>query len=151
MTNNDVFARFIDKMAGELVFVIGILCIIAYVAIKAIPMFKELQIQKYNLRHDEEMRRLDIEDRRESRKTEEWQREDERDRARTEVIASQNDILSNIVRSNEAMTLQMATLNTSLDDSKYRSRALSETVNDTNHMVSEIHTAIVTKDHYSKK
>ena len=141
----EAIVHFIDKIAGEMLFAIGILCIIAYVAVKSIPIFKDISTQRNELRHEEEMRRLDIEDRHETRKSEEWKAEDERDRARTEVIASQNDILQNVVRSHEAMTLQMATLNTSLEDSKLHSRALSNTVNETNTMVTEIHTAIVGK------
>lgn len=143
MPSDDVMFRFIDKMGPELLFCIGMLVIIAYIAVKAIPMLKELRIIK--IEHDSEvnMKTLHIKEMQEQRMAEDAKREDERDRARTEVIGKQNEIQTNLARTIEGQSIQMAALVASLEESKQRSRAVGDTVMDTNHKVSEIHTMIV--------
>lgn len=143
MPSDDVTIRFIDKMGPELLFCIGMLIIIAYIAVKAIPTLKELRILKID--HDAEvaMKNLHIKELHEQRMAEDAKREDERDRARTEVIGKQNEIQTNLARTIEGQSIQMAALVASLEESKQRSRAVGDTVMDTNHMVSEIHTMIV--------
>lgn len=137
MNNEDVFVRFIDKLGPELLFCIGILVILGYITVKAIPMVKEIRLEQIKAKKDLDKERLELDRQREANAAEAAKKEDERDRARTEVIGTQNDILSNIVRSNEAMTVQMASLNSSLLDSKDRSRILGEKVADTNDKVTE--------------
>lgn len=143
MPSDNVTIRFIDKMGPELLFCIGMLVIIAYIAVKAIPTLKELRILKID--HDAEvaMKNLHIKEMQEQRMAEDAKREDERDRARTEVIGKQNEIQTNLARTIEGQSIQMAALVASLEESKQRSRAVGDTVMDTNHMVSEIHTMIV--------
>lgn len=143
MPSDDVMFHFIDKMGPELLFCIGMLVIIAYIAVKAIPMLKELRIIK--IEHDAEvnMKTLYIKEMQEQRMAEDAKREDERDRARTEVIGKQNEIQTNLARTIEGQSIQMAALVASLEESKQRSRAVGDTVMDTNHKVSEIHTMIV--------
>lgn len=149
----DVFIRFIDRMGTELLFCIGIIAILAYIAVKAIPIARDIRLKQIEYKMEVDKERLEIDRQREINAVEAAKKEDERDRARTEVIGTQNNILSNIVRSNEAMTLQMSSLNTSLMDSKDRSKILGETVNDTNkkvtdtnRMVSEIRDTIIKKE-----
>lgn len=137
MNNEDVFVRFVDKLGPELLFCIGILVILGYITVKAIPMVKEIRLQQIKAKNELDKERLELDRQREANAAEAAKKEDERDRARTEVIGTQNDILSNIVRSNEAMTVQMASLNSSLLDSKDRSRILGEKVADTNDKVTE--------------
>lgn len=144
MPSDNVMSHFIDKInAPELVFTIGIVAIAAYVAVKFIPMMKELRLKKIENDAAIKMKELEIEEAREKRKAEEAMREDERDRARTEVIGKQNEIQESLVRSLDGQAIQMAGLISSLDESKMRSRDMGETVNDTNIRVREIHTMIM--------
>lgn len=136
-----------DYIAGvqtpELLFVIGILLILAYVAIKSLPMIKEIKMRKIDHEAEIALQRLENERKREERKAEEFQQEMERDRARTEVIGKQNEIQDTLARSIEGQSIQMATLISSLEESKIRSRTMSDKVMDTNTKVNEIHTMIV--------
>lgn len=133
----EAFVRFVDKMGPELLFCIGILVILAYVVIKAIPIFKDISLKKIETKNELDKERLEFDRQREANSVEAVKKEDERDRARTEVIATQNEIITNLVRSNEAMTIQLSSLNSSLLDSKDRSRSLGETVQDTNKKVTD--------------
>lgn len=134
---DEAFIKFIDKMGTEFLFCIGILVILAYVVVKAIPIFKDISLTKISTKNELDKERLEFDRQRESNAIEAVKKEDERDRARTEVIATQNEIITNLVRSNEAMTVQLASLNSSLLDSKDRSRILGDTVNDTNKKVTD--------------
>lgn len=146
---DDAAARFIDKMGPELLFCVGILIIIAYVVVKAVPMVRDIRLKQIETKNELDKERLELDRIRENNANENAKKEDERDRARTEVIATQNDILTNLVRGNEAMTIQLASLNASLIDSKDRSKGLGETLEDTNkkvtdnhRMIAEIHSVI---------
>lgn len=136
-----------DYIAGvqtpELLFVIGILLILAYVAIKSIPMVKEIKMRKLDHDAEIELQKIENDRMREERKAKEFQQEMERDRARTEVIGKQNEIQDTLARSIEGQSIQMATLISSLEESKIRSRTMSDKVMDTNTKVNEIHTMIV--------
>lgn len=136
-----------DYIAGvqtpELLFVIGILLILAYVAIKSLPMVKELKMRKLDHDAEIELQKIENDRMREERKAKEFQQEMERDRARTEVIGKQNEIQDTLARSIEGQSIQMATLISSLEESKIRSRTMSDKVMDTNTKVNEIHTMIV--------
>lgn len=145
MPSDEVMTSFIDKMGVELLFVIGLLCILAYVAIKTIPSYKELRMRK--LDNDKEIaeKQLDLEAKRETRKSEEHQKDLERDQARTEQIAEQNTILETMARGFEAQQVQLSALTAALEESKSNSRSMGETVADTNKMVTEIHHVIIDK------
>lgn len=158
--NDDALIRFIDRLGPELLFCIGILVILAYIAVKSIPMIKDIRLEQIKSKNELDKERLELDRQREINVIEQSKKEDERDRARTEVIATQNDILSNLIRSNEAMTVQIASLNSSLLDSKDRSKSLGKTVDDTNkkvtdtnRMVCEMHKAVLQdyrRDQYTK-
>lgn len=136
-----------DYIAGvqtpELLFVIGILLILAYVAIKSLPMVKEIKMRKLDHDAEIELQKIENDRMREERKAKEFQQEMERDRARTEVIGKQNEIQDTLARSIEGQSIQMATLISSLEESKIRSRTMSDKVMDTNTKVNEIHAMIV--------
>lgn len=136
-----------DYIAGvqtpELLFVIGILLILAYVAIKSLPMVKEIKMRKLDHDAEIELQKIENDRMREERKAKEFQQEMERDRARTEVIGKQNEIQDTLARSIEGQSIQMATLISSLEESKIRSRDMNNKVTDTNAKVNEIHTMIV--------
>lgn len=147
MPSDAVIDHFIDKVGPEFLFCIGMLAILAFVAVKAIPITKELKMKKLDRDAEIAMKNLQIKEMQEQRMAEDAVREDARDRARTDVIGKQNEIQKNLARTIEGQSIQMAALIASLDESKERSRAVGDTVNDTNHMVSEIHTMIVKQRH----
>lgn len=131
----------------EFVLVIGILVILAYVAVKALPMLKSICLKKIDRNTEIEMKKIENERRREERKATEFQKELELNRQRTEVIGKQNEILESLTRAADSQTLQMAGLIASIEESKVRSRSMGDTIKDTNYKVSEIHTMIVKANH----
>ena len=144
MPGDSVFEKYITGLqAPELIFCIGIIAILAYVSIKAIPTAKEIKLRRIDSDEKLAMQKISFEEEREKRKAEEFREELARDRARTEVIGRQNEIQEALARSIDSQTIQMASLIAGLDESKNRSRIMSETVEDTNSKVREIHTMIV--------
>lgn len=139
----DAIIRFIDKLGAEFLFCIGIIGILAYIVVKAIPIIKDIRLKQLDYKMSLEKERLELDRQRELNSVEAEKREDERDRKRTEVIATQNEILDSLVRTNEATSVQLASLNSALNESKNRSKQFGETVIDTNKMVSEIHSVVV--------
>lgn len=142
--------NFINKLGPELLFCIGIIGILAYIAVKSIPIVRDIRLKQLEYKMTLEKERLELDRMREENAVEAAKKEDERDRKRNEVIAAQNEIMTSLVRSNEATSVQLASLNSSLLDSKDRSKILGDTVNDTNHkvtdtnrMVYEIHDALI--------
>lgn len=140
--SDDILIRFIDKMGTEFLFCIGIIAILAYTVVHAIPMIKEIRIKQIEAKSEDAKNKLEFEREREIQRAQEAQREDERDRARTDVIATQNDIFTNLIRSNEAMTIQISALITALTDSKDRSKILGDTVKDTNTKVTDTNSMV---------
>lgn len=144
MPEASIFHKYIETLGSPwFLFVIGILIIFAYIAIKTIPMIKEIKLKK--IESDSEIQRMTIEqtNMREKRKAEEFQQELQRDKERTEVIGKQNEILEHLANSHDSEAIQMSALIASLEESKTRSRELGATCKDTKDMVSEIHTIIV--------
>ena len=143
MPSDNVMIHFIDKMGVELLFVIGLLIILAYIAIKAIPAVKELRAKSIEVDKEIAEKQLELESQREKRRSEERTKDLERDRTRTEQIAQQNIILENMSRGFETQQIQLTALTTALEDSKANSRNMSETVDHTDQLVTEIHHVIV--------
>lgn len=144
MPGDTVFNKYIESLGSPMfLLVIGILVILAYIAVKAIPMIKEIKLRKIEC--DADIKRLTLEQAnvREKRKADEFQQELQRDKERTEVISKQNEILENLAKSHDNQAIQMSALVASLEESKVRSREMGEIVKDTNNKVSEIHTIIV--------
>lgn len=144
MPGDSVFHKYIEGLGNPwLLFVIGILAILAYIAVKTIPMVKEIRLKKIEC--DSEIQRMTLEQAsaREKRKADEFQQELQRDKERTEVIGKQNEILEHLAHSHDNDAVQMSALIASLEESKLRSREMGELTRDTNEKVSEIHTIIV--------
>lgn len=148
-----------------LLFVIGALCILAFVAIKTVPMFERIKTHKAECEKEIDLRKIDlakareiqdaeefrqklqIEHEREERKAREFERQLQIDKARTETIGKQNEILEGLTRSADSQTLQMSALMAQLEESKIRSRSMGDTIKDTNSKVSELHSAMMHAQH----
>lgn len=135
MPSDSVLNHFIDKMGVELLFVIGLLVILAYIAVKSIPAYKELHLERIKSDHSIAEQRLDIDKQREARKAQEAEQEIKVQCDRTEQIASQNVILDSVARTMENLSAQTTTLITTINDSKDRSKSMNATVLDTNSVV----------------
>lgn len=162
MPSDSIVDDFIKGLnTPEFVLVIGILIILAYVVIKALPMLENLRAKKIESEHVIELKKIENEQQHEERKAREFQQEMELNRQRTEVIGKQNEIIESLVRTADSQTVQMAGLTASLEESKIRSRSMGDTIHDTNvkasdtnkritdidSKVSEIHTMIVKANH----
>lgn len=112
--------------------VIGLVAILAWIAAKAMPFIQEIQLKK-----------LELEEAREARKAEEAQSLNERERERAKLTAQMIDTQdrSNCVM--EALTTQIAVMNTALEESKHRSRTMGQTVDKMAEQVKEVHTVVM--------
>lgn len=127
------FAETMGHLGEGYLFVIGILIILAFVVIKAMPMVSEWQTK-----------RIDIESKREERKSEEVKARAQRDQERSIMEgrwleqyehATKVQEQTNIVV--EGVREQMLILNQTLDDSKSRSHQMSTKVDEIHHEVVE--------------
>lgn len=165
MPSDNMVENYINGLTPEFLFVVslalGILGILAFVAVKSVPMFErikthkaecdkevslknlEIETMRENQKIEEFSQKLKIEYQREERKAQEFERQLQADKERTEVIGKQNDIIDSLVRSSDAQVTQMSALMAQLEESKIRSRAMGDTIKDTNTKVSEIHTMMV--------
>lgn len=165
MPSDNMVENYINGLTPEFLFVVslalGILGILAFVAVKSVPMFErikthkaecenqvalknlEIETMKENQKIEEFSQKLKIEYQREERKAREFERQLQADKERTEVIGKQNEIIESLVRSSDAQVTQMSALMAQLEESKIRSRTMGDTIKDTNTKVSEIHTMMV--------
>lgn len=165
MPSDNMVENYINGLTPEFLFVVslalGILGILAFVAVKSVPMFErikthkaecdkevslknlEIETMRENQKIEEFSQKLKIEYQREERKAQEFERQLQADKERTEVIGKQNDIIESLVHSSDAQVTQMSALMAQLEESKIRSRAMGDTIKDTNTKVSEIHTMMV--------
>lgn len=146
MPGDSVMNTYIDRLsvnAPEMLFVIGVLVLLTFIAVKSIPMIKELRIRKIDKDSEIELQRLELEKLREERKAEERRIQEQLDRERIEISVRQVKLGETQARNTEAQITQLAALQASLDESKVRSRSMGETVEDTNTKVSEIHTIVL--------
>nr|DAV56318.1 MAG TPA: hypothetical protein [Caudoviricetes sp.] len=145
MSDNVIESYIAGVQAPELLAVIGIVAIIAYVAVKSIPMMKELRTANQQNDYDLKLKELDLEQRREDRMAEEASRHDENERERIRSIGVQNQLLAGLQSTIETVAGQQALNNASLSESKDRSRELGRTVSDTNMKVTELHNVLLRK------
>lgn len=162
MPSDSMIDSYINGLnSPALLFVVGTLCILAFVAIKTIPMLERVKTHNAECNKEVEMKKLDlakareiqaaeefrqkmqIEHNREERKAQEFERQLQSDKARTETIGKQNEILESLTRSADSQTLQMSALMAQLEESKIRSRSMGDTIKDTNTKVSELHSAMM--------
>ena len=128
----------VDALAGSgpgWLFAIGTLLIVAFVAIKAIPLWNE-----------QKLKQLGIEERREDRKAKEAEMRDERDRENAAIMARQVDAQERNTVVMQAVQEQLAVMNGQLDISHEGSRRMGEKVDLMAVQVDEMHGAIVKKD-----
>lgn len=146
MLNDSVMLRFMEGLeTPEFVLVIGVLVILSYVAVKAFPMIENLEIKKIEINSEIEKKRIENTQKREERRASEFQQEMIQDRARTEMIGKQNEIMESLVRTSDSQVIQMSALIASLEEIKASNHTLDDTIRDTNGKVSEIH-SIILKD-----
>lgn len=165
MPTDSMVDSYIKGLTPEFLFVIslalGIVGILAFVAVKSVPMFerikthraecdkevavKRLEIEQMQKKQaaEEFSKRMEIEHSREERKANEFERQLMADKQRTEVIGKQNEILEGLTRSADSQVLQMSALMAQLEESKIRSRSMGDTIKDTNSKVSELHTVLM--------
>lgn len=127
--------RIVDALAGQgpvWLFVIGVLCIMAFVAIKAMPFWQEVK-----------SRQLDIEAEREKRKAEEAHMRDERDRENAAIAARQVDAQERSTAAINGISAQMAVLSGRLETSQHGSQHMGDTVETMAAQVNEIHGAVL--------
>lgn len=165
MPTDSMVDSYIKGLTPEFLFVIslalGIVGILAFVAVKSVPMFerikthkaecdKEVEVKRLEIEQmqkkqaaEEFSRKMEIEHSREERKANEFERQLMADKQRTEVIGKQNEILEGLTRSADSQVLQMSALMAQLEESKIRSRSMGDTIKDTNNKVSELHTVLM--------
>lgn len=125
----------VDGLAGtgpEWLFAIGVLLILAGVTVKAVPMVRDYKLKQ-----------LEIAQEREKRKADEARMRDERDRENTAISARQVDAQERSTAAMNAMTAQMAVMDSRLEASQHRSRQMGEQLDDMAGKVDEIHHEIV--------
>lgn len=114
------------------VFAIGVLAIFAVVLIKAFPMYREFKT-----------RQLDIEAEREKRKAEEARMRDERERENAAIAARQVEAQERSTAAMNAMTAQMAVMESRIELSQQGSATMQNKVDGIAVEVHDIHAAIV--------
>lgn len=114
------------------VFAIGVLVIVAVVLIKAFPMYREFKT-----------RQLDIEAEREKRKVEEARMRDERERENAVIAARQVEAQERSTAAMNAMTAQMAVMESRIEASQHGSQNMQTKVEGIAVEVHDIHTAII--------
>ena len=127
----------VDGLAGsgpEWLFAIGALVIFAGVVIKVVPMVRDYKLKQ-----------LDIAQEREKRKADEARMRDERERENTAISARQVEAQERSTVAMNAMTAQMAVMDSRLEASQDRSRRMGERMEGMAEKVDEIHSEIVTK------
>ena len=113
-------------------FALGCLAILTGVAVKALPVWRDLKAAQ-----------LDIERRREERKAEEARLRDERDRENASIASRQVDAQERSTAAMTAMTAQMAAMEQALEVSRRGSQQMRDQVGDMAHKVDEIHMTVV--------
>lgn len=135
----------VDSLGGSgpgWLFAAGVLVIVALVAIRAFPVWKEVKLE-----------RLAIEREREQRKAEEARMRDARDRENCAISARQVDAQDRSTAAINAMTASMESMRHELDISRAGSKLMGDRIDGVAHdvgtmahQVDEIHGIVVRKD-----
>ncbi len=141
----DAAVHAVDGLAGtpNLIFVLGILVILAFVAIKVIPMWQKLK--QTQIDNDAKFRQaqVDIERDRELRKMEESKQRFEREKENAAIMSRSVDAQERSTIAINESTAQMAVLATKLEMSQQGSLSMRDTVDDMAVEVHDIHLAVV--------
>lgn len=138
MCLESVAVHYVDNLGGygpAYLLVAGVLALIAVIAIKYMPFWKECKL-----------RRLAIEDEREKRKSEEAQLRAERERENASLASRQIDSQNRSTAAMTAMTQQMALTEARIEASQRGSMAMAGKVDDMAVEVHDIHAVVVSKD-----
>ncbi len=135
----------VDGLAGtpNLIFVLGILVILAFVAIKVIPMWQKLK--QTQIDNDAKFRQaqVDIERDRELRKMEESKQRFEREKENAAIMSRSVDAQERSTIAINESTAQMAILAAKLEMSQQGSLSMRDTVDGMAVEVHDIHQAVV--------
>lgn len=141
----DAAVHAVDGLAGtpNLIFVLGILVILAFVAIKVIPMWQKLK--QTQIDNDAKFRQaqIDIERDRELRKMEESKQRHEREKENAAIMSRSVDAQERSTIAINESTAQMAILAAKLEMSQQGSLSMRDTVDDMAVEVHDIHLAVV--------
>lgn len=135
MPTDTTYVHFIDSLGANgpmWLFCIGLLTIIAFVVIKALPTW-----------HDIQMRRLELDGRAEDRKANELKMRNEREMEMASNNARMIDAMHDTADSNRAIATAMSTLSTDINISRGNSAQMGSAVSETHDMVGDIHAVIV--------
>lgn len=141
----DAAVHAVDGLAGtpNLIFVLGILVILAFVAIKVIPMWQKLK--QTQIDNDAKFRQaqVDIERDRELRKMEESKQRFEREKENAAIMSRSVDAQERSTIAINESTAQMAILAAKLEMSQQGSLSMRDTVDGMAVEVHDIHRAVV--------
>ena len=135
MPGDETYVHLIDALGGQgplWLFVAGVLVIAAFVAVKALPVIRDVQ-----------KGRLSIEEKREARKADEARLRDKRDREHAETSARMVDAMNRQAAGDQAMAAALTAISTKLEASQAGSRRMGEQVDEIAHQVDDIHAATV--------
>lgn len=129
-----------------LIFVLGVLMILAVFSVKAIPLWKELKTSQIESEDQFRKAQLDIERDRELRKMSEAKMRNERELETAAINARMVDAQERSTAAMAALSQQMAVMNGQLELSKDRSAQMGDKINTMAHQVHDIHGAVVGKE-----
>ncbi len=135
MPGDETYIHLIDAVSAQgplWLFVAGVLVIAAFVAVKALPVVRDVQ-----------RGRLGIEQKREARKADEARMRDKRDREQSETSARMVDAMNRQADGDQAMAAALNAISARLDASQAGSRRMGEQVDEIAHQVDDIHAATV--------
>ncbi len=135
----------------ELLFVLGALAILAFAAIKVIPIWRDLRAKQIEADNEFKKAQIGVERDREIRKTSEAKMRNERELEAAAINARMVDAQERSTAAMSALTQQMAVMNGQLEMSKDRSAQMSDVVDGVAHQVNEIHGVVVRKEQWSEE
>jgi len=135
----------VDGLAGtpELIFVLGILAIIAVVLVKVVPMWRDLRQAQIDNEAQIKQAQVGIERDRELRKTEEARQRAERERENAAIMSRSVDAQERSTAAMGALTQQMAVMNGQLELSKDRSAQMGERIDVMAGQIGDVHRVVV--------
>lgn len=145
MENSTAFLDAMSNLGEGLLFTLGVIAILAFVAVKAIPIYQTFVENKSAIERERMENEAEIAKMREERKAKEEERLAQRDIERSQMegrwLAQYERATAVQEQTNmviEGMREQTHVLNTTLNDSKDRSRGMADKVD-------EIHEVVVKK------
>ena len=135
MPGDTTYVHLIDAISAQgplWLFVAGVLVIAAFVAVKALPVLRDVKKGE-----------LDISRAREERKADEARMRDERERENSATTGRMVDAMNRQADSDRAMAEALNAISARLDASQAGSRHMGEQVEEIYHQVDDIHAATV--------